>query len=198
MFITMLLSLSGLLLASCSGRKSTAAGGAEIPLVHGTGAWQPQPHVETLPEGRTDRGAIIGSERRVAGSAVRVMPKAVAYRMSGDYAANVPVNLGADGSLVSYPAPSDVSEASMPLPLADGWWLDRRGVGRNSVFTRYTYAEYSALKTVPSPAQLLASVIPGAAVTEVLSLPMTPGEAAADTAAVNDYIRVNAPAIRPE
>lgn len=115
-------------------------------------------------------------------------PKAVAYRMSGDYADNVPVTLAADGAIITYPAPTDLTDRSAPLPLADGWWLDRRGISANSVFTRYTYSEYRALPAAPTPAELKASVIPGARVTVTLQLPMTVAEATADTAAANAAI----------
>lgn len=118
------------------------------------------------------------------------MPKAVIYRTSGDFRDNVPVTLGPDGTLQSYPAPSDLTPGrSEPLSLADGFLLDRRGVSLNSAFTRYTYAEYAALPQTPAPDQLLKAIIPGARVTEIYTLPMTPGEAAADTAAVNRIIR---------
>lgn len=124
-------------------------------------------------------------------------PKAVAYRMSGDYADNVPVTLAPDGTIISYPAPGDLTDRSAPLPLADGWWLDRRGISANSVFTRYTYGEYRALPVAPTPAELKASVIPGARVTVTLQLPMTVAEATADTAAANAAISRLAPRFIP-
>lgn len=124
-------------------------------------------------------------------------PQAVAYRMSGDYSDNVPVTLAADGAIISYPAPGDLTDLSAPLPLADGWWLDRRGISANSAFTRYTYSEYRALPAAPTPAELKASVIPGARVTATLQLPMTVPEATADTAAVNAAISRLAPRFIP-
>ena len=136
-----------------------------------------------------DRGGTIRSEKVIGNGAVTMIANAVAYRMSGDFADNVPVTLASDGSLASYPAPTDLCEGSTPLALADGWWLDRRGVGSGTVFTRYTYRDYAALGTAPSPSQLLGAVIPGARVTAVMRLPMTLQEAVADTAAVNAFIR---------
>lgn len=119
-----------------------------------------------------------------------VMPKAVIYRTSGDYNMNVPVTLNESGTaLVSYPAPSDVAHGQTPIPLADGYLLDRRGIGRNTAFTSYTYSEYAALKAAPSPQELMKSIIPGARVTEAVRLPMTATTAEADTAAVNAMIR---------
>lgn len=119
-----------------------------------------------------------------------VMPRAVAYRMSGPYADNVPVNVNAAGEIVSYPAPTDLGPDSTPVDLGDGWWLDRRGVSTNSVFTRYTYAEYRALKSAPSLAQLKAAIIPGAKVSEAVNLPMTLSEAEADLAAAKASLPV--------
>lgn len=133
--------------------------------------------------------AVAPGSGRVIGGAPADLPKAVVYRTDGDYSGYVPVTVGQDGSLISYPAPTDVSAtASAPLPVAGGLWLDRRGISINSVFTRYTYAEYAALPETPAPEQLLEAVIPGARVTTVYTLPMTAAEAAADTAAVNAYI----------
>lgn len=137
-------------------------------------------------------GHVIGSETRGNRGEVNRVPRAVVYRMSGDYAANVPVTLTAGGELLSYPAPTDISPASKPLPLADGWWLDRRGVSERTVFTRYTYEEYSALPQAPSPQALLEAVIPGACVTALRRLPLTLSEAMADTAAVNRLIEADA------
>lgn len=123
----------------------------------------------------------IESEAHGRGTA-SFMPKAVAYRMSGPYADNVPVEINSAGDIVSYPAPSDLSEASMPIDLGDGWWLDRRGVSENSVFTRFTYAEYRALKQAPSLAELKEAILPDACVTQIYRLPMTTQQAVADLA----------------
>lgn len=117
-------------------------------------------------------------------SPARFMPKAVVYRTNGDYDDKVPVSLSPDGkSLVSYPAPGDVSEAlSTPVRLRDGWLLDRRGIGANTAFLKYSYKEYSALSQAPSPRELLDAIIPGARVTEAYQLPVNASEAAADPA----------------
>jgi hypothetical protein len=133
---------------------------------------------------------LIGGDGR---NTVDHMHKGVIYRMSGDYSANVPVSVSSDGSVVSFPDPSDIRENRMPLPLTDGYWLDLRGVGANSVFTSYTYAEYGKLAAVPSLDELKAHIIPGSAVVEVVELPMRMGEAAKDTAAVNNLIRSGLP-----
>lgn len=121
------------------------------------------------------------------------MPRARVYRMNGNYADNVPVGTDGNGRIISYPAPTDVSAASRPMQLAGGWWLDRRGVGQHTVFTRFTYEEYAALPQSPSVAQLREAIIPGARVTAVEELPWTLREAVTDTAAVNAWLQARTP-----
>ena len=90
---------------------------------------------------------------------------------------SVAVTLNADGSLAYFPAPSDLTSASAPVEIGDGWWLNRQGLGPGSVFTKWTFDEYRALKSVPSAAEIKAAVIPGASVTEFKVLPVTASEA---------------------
>ena len=172
---------AGIAMGGCTSGKNTATGaGADTQAPVATR----MDRLET-----SDRGAIIRSEELISKRAVHEMPKAVAYRMSGDYSDNVPIALNPDGSVRSYPAPTDLGDASEPVKLAGGWWLDRRGVGLGSVFTRYTYADYRALPQAPTPRELLDAVIPGARVTAVERLPLTLNEALADTAAVNRMLK---------
>lgn len=107
----------------------------------------------------------------------RTVLKASAFKMSGDYADNVAVTLNADGSLAYFPDPSDISEASKPVALGNGWYLNRQGISPRSVFTRYTFEEYSKLKQVPTTEELKAAIIPGARVAGWQQLPYTPQEA---------------------
>lgn len=104
-----------------------------------------------------------------------VVAKTHIYKTNGDYADRVPVTLNSQRNvLVSFPAPSDVRGAA-PVALADGFLLDRRGVGPNTAFTRWTYEEYSKMETVPSPAEIMDNLIPGAAVTEIYEMPFAVG-----------------------
>ena len=87
-------------------------------------------------------------------------PPVVVYKTTKDYSRNVPVGLSADGTrVVSYPAVSDVCGLPYPTPLADGYLLDNRGIGRDVAFLSYTYEEYAALPATPSPEELLEKVI---------------------------------------
>ncbi len=94
------------------------------------------------------------------------IPKATVFKMSGPYADHVAVTLDNNGELAYYPAPSDITANSVPVYLGDGWWLNRQGLGANSVFTTWTMAEYAKLSSTPSPAEIKAHIIPDARVTE--------------------------------
>lgn len=142
----------------------------------------------------TAEATAVSSAAVMATGRQNALPKAVIYKTSADVRLNVPVTLDDAGTgLLSYPAPSDIFPEAAPLPLADGFLLDRRGVGPNSAFTTYTYAEYSALKTAPTPAELMKAIIPGVRVTEIVRLPFTTSVAVADTAEVNRLIRTGLP-----
>lgn len=94
-----------------------------------------------------------------ASSPVRMLPKAVIYKTKKDYNNLVPITLDASHTkVISYPAPSDLVNAK-PTLLANGYLLDNRGIGVNSVFTGFTYDEYAALPQAPSIEELLASVV---------------------------------------
>lgn len=118
-----------------------------------------------------------------------MMPKATAFKMSGNYADNVAVTIGPDGELTYFPAPSDISSASVPTSLGNGWYLNNQGIGNNSVFTKYTFEEYRNLPEVPSPQQLKEAIIPGARVTDMTQLPFTINDARDNIAGIKEYIK---------
>jgi len=137
----------------------------------------------------TTAAALAPSPVAAASVPATAIPRAVVYRMTGSATAdNVPVTLNENGGLAGYPDPGDVA-GQEPLELADGYLLDRRGICASSRFTRWTYAEYAALPSVPSPAEIMEAIIPDARVTDIHILPMNPWKAAADTAAVNRLIK---------
>lgn len=142
-----------LFLAACSGKKEAAsatAGANEEAII---------------------RKNVIG------GVEVRSIPNATVFKMSGDYADNVAVTLNPDGTLAYYPAPSDITVNSSPVALADGWYLNRQGLGSGSVFLTYTFEQYRNLPKAPSHEELLEAVIPGSSVTEFMTLPVSATEA---------------------
>ncbi|WP_222165270.1 hypothetical protein [Edaphocola aurantiacus] len=87
-------------------------------------------------------------------------PAVVIYKTKKDYSRFVAVTLSADKSkITSYPAPSDISpEMSVPVALADGYWLDRRGIGEHVAFLKMTYAAYAQLSSPPSKEQLWSQI----------------------------------------
>lgn len=118
------------------------------------------------------------------------LPRAVVYKMNGDYINNVPVTVGADGqTIISYPAPTDLTPGSTPLPMDDGYYLDRRGINANTRFLRFTYEEYRALQQAPSLEQLRSAIIPQARVIDIHRLPITLNEALSDPDQVNKLIK---------
>ncbi len=115
---------------------------------------------------------------------VGMVPRARIYRTSAPSDSLVPVTVSPTGTFVtSYPAPTDL--VAPPQHLADGWLLDHRGITPQSVFTRYTYSEYRSLPAAPSADELLHSLDPSVAVTEIVELPMPAREA---TVAVADSL----------
>lgn len=130
-----------------------------------------------------------GGNMRGGGTA-DILPRAVVYRTNGYYNDNVSVTLDASRTaLVSYPDPADVTSASSPVVVADGWLLDRRGgIGSDSAFLDWTYSEYSNLPSAPSPSEILAHIIPDARVIAVEALSIPAVEAIADPAAVDSLL----------
>ena len=88
------------------------------------------------------------------------LPHVLIYKTKADYSDLVPVTMNPERTqIVSYPAKTDIRPSAKPLPLADGWYLDRRGIGPNTVFTDYTYEEYSSLEKTPTVSQLMEHII---------------------------------------
>ncbi|MCB0769858.1 MAG: hypothetical protein KDC00_05580 [Flavobacteriales bacterium] len=85
-------------------------------------------------------------------------PQVLVYSTREDHAQHVPVMLEEDGkTIASYPHPSDLKTANgLPVPteLGKGYLLDNRGIGRNVAFLDMSYAEYAALSTTPTLAEL--------------------------------------------
>ena len=97
------------------------------------------------------------------------LPKKVAYKTNGDYSDRVAATYDSTtGTFTYFPDPSDITAASAPRALEDGWLLDcQGGIGENTVFLRWTYDEYSRLPRVPSLEELRDAIIPEAKVTEI-------------------------------
>ncbi|MBB6275201.1 hypothetical protein [Porphyromonas circumdentaria] len=81
----------------------------------------------------------------------------VIYKTRSNYNKMVPVMLGADGAIVSYPSRGDLGSGDRyfyPIELTDGYLWDRRGVGLTTAFLSLSYEEYSAFPADPTAAEL--------------------------------------------
>lgn len=147
---------------------------------------------ETIPAGTVLPVATSGPDAKI--------PRAVVYRTNGDYNDNVAVTLSHDRTkLASYPAVGDVSVNSAPVALADGWLLDRRGgIGPNTAFLKWTYAEYSALPSTPSTTAIMEAVIPEARVENAFTLPWTTREALDNINRVDSLVRTRTVVATPK
>lgn len=154
---------AGLCLSLCA--CSTNSNIVTIPVESGNSYGGPV----TLPEPAP--GRLIGSVPRNA------VAKASAFQMNGNYADHVAVTLNSAGELTYFPAPSDITNASVPVAIGNGWYLNRQGISANSVFTKWTFDEYKALKNVPSPSEIKEAIIPGAKVLKFIVLPVSASEA---------------------
>ena len=125
---------------------------------------------------------------RVMDTPKRKMLQATAFRMSGDFSDNVGITMGENGMPVYFPAPTDITADSKPVSLGNGWWLNRQGIGPNSVFTSYTFARYAELPMAPDIEQLKNSIIPGARVTEMIELPFNAREAEMHLDEIRQYV----------
>ena len=132
------------------------------------------------------RGILFGRQEP---KVVNDIPKATAFRMSGDYADNIAVTLSSSGELIYFPDPADISANSAPVKLGNGWWLNRQGLGYGSCFTKYSFNEYANLDKVPSPSDIKGSVIPGAVVIEIRELPFSLSEAMQNIDSIRTYIK---------
>lgn len=101
----------------------------------------------------------------------QALPSAIVYKTTRDFSDHVPVTLDARHEhIVAYPAPSDLyyqGRLAKPTALADGYWLDNRGINEHVAFLDYTYEEYSALEQTPTVQQLEARILERYPLTEL-------------------------------
>lgn len=74
-------------------------------------------------------------------------PHVIVYRTVANFDTLVPVTMNISKTLIkSYPAPSDLNSMQMPVPVGNGFLLDRRGISINSAFLNIGYRQYMELK----------------------------------------------------
>ena len=171
----LIIALTILALGGCKTNKAASEGANVSGEVNGTEMTETPVAVPEMP---------------VGGNVAAVMPKAVVYKTTKDFFYNVPVMLSSNGTgLASYPDPADIVESQLPVRLADGYLLDRRGIGPKVAFTSYTYEQYHALGFVPGEDTLMKSIIDKYPLVVMYQLPINAVDAVADTAAVNTIIK---------
>jgi len=99
---------------------------------------------------------------KMSTGSTEALPPVMVYKTSGDYSSLVPITLNkAKDQVVSFPAPSDLytdGKLALPVKLENGYLLDQRGINANSVFTSYSYEEYSKMESAPSVEDLMRSI----------------------------------------
>jgi len=99
-------------------------------------------------------------------------PPTLIYKTQRDYSEFVPVTMNDRRTeIISYPSPKDIFYRGIlakPTPLKDGYWLDNRGINENTVFTKYTYEEYSNMETTPDIQHLKNNILDKYPFTEMI------------------------------
>lgn len=90
-------------------------------------------------------------------------PQILVYKTKKDYSNFVPVLLSEDKTeIISYPHPNDLIVGNgfpFPTTLNNHYLLDNRGINKNVAFLKFTYQEYSELKTLPTLKELFDNIL---------------------------------------
>nr|NQU94150.1 hypothetical protein [Bacteroidota bacterium] len=90
-------------------------------------------------------------------------PPVIIYKTKVDYSDKVPVTLSDDKTkITSFPATSDIkinNKYTFPTKLENGFLLDNRGIGKNSVFLRFSYDDYYTMDNIPNAERLMNYII---------------------------------------
>lgn len=101
----------------------------------------------------------------------QMLQQIIVYKTSKDYSDFIPVQLNDDGTkIISYPSPEDIftdGKLAKPIKLKKGYWLDKRGITKNTVFVNITYDDYSKLTQAPSTDILFSKIIDKNPITEL-------------------------------
>lgn len=105
-------------------------------------------------------------ERTIDNSAM-AMPRIIVYKTKADYSNLVPINMDdSKSTVVSYPDPRDIKDNKRPTALDNGYLLDNFGIGKNVVYTDYTYEAYTALESAPDVDTLMQHIMDKSPLTE--------------------------------
>lgn len=100
---------------------------------------------------------------RVNDISLQAQADVIIYKTRMNHMNHVPITLNETRDRVtSFPAPGDLyfeGKLALPVPLEEDYLLDLRGISKHTVFTSYTYEEYSQMDKAPSVGELLSHVI---------------------------------------
>jgi len=100
--------------------------------------------------------------------------QAIVYKTKKDFSNNVPVKMNEEKTkIVAYPSPKDLfykDKLAYPVPLKNGYLLDNRGVGKNSVFIEMSYEAYSKLDQAPLLNDMMKMIVDKDPFLEIYSL----------------------------
>ena len=101
----------------------------------------------------------------------RTLAPITIYKTKANYDKYIPVMLSNDKKdIVSFPDVKDVyfkGKLAYPTPLAKGYLLDNRGIGKNVAFLKYTYEEYSKLAETPTKEIMMSMLLETNPLTEL-------------------------------
>ena len=125
----------------------------------------------------------------------RMLQQVVVYKTTKDYSDFIPVQLNDEGTkIISYPAPEDVftdGKLAKPIALKKGYWLDKRGITKNTVFVNFTYEAYSKLTEAPSTTILFSKILDKNSIVELYNCGAKITTDEALIATLNNAIKTN-------
>lgn len=90
-------------------------------------------------------------------------PPTIVYKTKNDLSDKVPVILNEEKTkIISYPSQDDLKigeKLRTPISLSKGWLLDEKGINLNVAFLDLTYAQYSAMDSIPDLDSLFEMII---------------------------------------
>jgi hypothetical protein len=104
---------------------------------------------------------IINQNKSVENNSLSMVPapNVIVYQLNGEWQNLVPVTLSKDKStIVAYPSSIDLERMPTPIQLKHNWWLDMRGISKNTAFLNVSIEEYKTWKETPPLSELMSKV----------------------------------------
>lgn len=109
---------------------------------------------------KTENAEVTVTETMTEQPVAMAMPRVVIYKTTADFSNFVPFAMDdSKTQIVSFPDPADIKDNKRPTQLDNGYLLDNFGIGKNVVYTDYTYEQYAALESVPDLETLMQHIV---------------------------------------